>query len=60
MGEDGLAVFLTWFATRHPYWTAGIVLVALVAIAFMVRLVVRAMRALFKGAERELSPGAGT
>ena len=26
--EDGLAVFLTWFATRHPYWSAGIVLVA--------------------------------
>lgn len=60
VGEDGLAVFLTWFATRHPYWTAGIVLVALVAIAFMVRLVVRAMRALFRGAGRELSPGAET
>jgi hypothetical protein len=60
VGEDGLAIFLTWFATRHPYWTAGIVLAALVAIVFLVRLVVRAMRSLFRGAERELSPGAGT
>jgi hypothetical protein len=25
LSEDGLAIFLTWFATRHPYWAAGIV-----------------------------------
>ena len=23
LGEDGLAIFLTWFATRHPYSAAG-------------------------------------
>ena len=56
LGEDALAVFLTWFATRHPYWSAAIVLVALGVIVVMVRLVIRAMRGLFRGAERELSP----
>jgi len=56
LGEDALAVFLTWFATRHPYWSAAIVLFALGVIVLMVRLVIRAMRALFRGAERELSP----
>ena len=25
LGEDGLAIFLTWFATRHPYSAAAIV-----------------------------------
>src|SRR5208282_4820963 len=24
IGEDALAIFLTWFATRHPYWAAAI------------------------------------
>src|SRR6195256_5196369 len=47
LGEDALAVFLTWFAVRHPYWSAAIVLVALGIIVVMVRLVIRAMRALF-------------
>jgi hypothetical protein len=31
LGEDALAIFLTWFATQHPYFAAAIVLV-LVAI----------------------------
>ena len=61
LGEDGLAVFLTWFAARHPYWSAAIALSAIVIIVFMVRWVVRALRSLFRGAERELkaSPDAG-
>ena len=60
LGEDTLAVFLTWFATRHPYWSAAIVLVALGMIVVMLRLVIRAMRALFRGAERELTPSTAT
>ena len=56
VGEDALAVFLTWFATKHPYWTAVIVLVALGVIVVMIRLVIRAMRALFRGAERVVAP----
>lgn len=54
LGEDALAIFLTWFATQHPYIAAGIALVFLVIIVLLVRLVVRAIRALFRGAEGEL------
>ncbi|MBZ5722165.1 MAG: DUF4126 domain-containing protein [Acidobacteriia bacterium] len=53
-GEDAVAVFLTWFATRHPYWAAGIVVVLLGIIVLLARWVVRALRGLFRGAEREL------
>ena len=55
LGEDALAIFLTWFATQHPYLAAGIALVFLVIIVLLVRLVVRAIRALFRGAEGELA-----
>ena len=54
LGEDALAIFLTWFATQHPYIAAGIALVFLAIIVLLVRLVVRAIRALFRGAEGEL------
>ena len=54
MGEDVLAVFLTWFATLHPYIAAAIALAFLVIIVALVRWVVRALRALFRGAEHEL------
>lgn len=52
MGEDVVAVSLTWFATTHPYWAAAIVLVLLVIVILTIRLVWRALRALFRGAER--------
>jgi len=54
LGEDALAIFLTWFATQHPYVAAGIAILLLVIIIVLVRLVVRALRALFRGAEGEL------
>jgi len=54
LGEDALAIFLTWFATQHPYSAAAIVLVLLAIIAVLIRWIVRALRALFGGAEREL------
>ena len=59
VGEDALAVFLTWFATRHPYVSAAIVLVALLIIVVLIRFVIRAVASLFRGAERKLvgSPG---
>lgn len=59
VGEDGLAVFLTWFATRHPYVSAAIVAVALIIIVLLIRFVIRAVAALYRGAERKLagSPG---
>ena len=55
VGEDALAIFLTWFATRHPYWAAGIVAALLVLIVVPARWVWRSMRALFRGAEQELA-----
>ena len=55
-GEDMLAVFLTWFASQHPVIAASIVGVLLVAIAVVIRAVVRAMGRLFRGAEREILP----
>ena len=54
LGEDALAIFLTWFATQHPYSAAAIVAVLLAIIAVLIRWIVRALRALFRGAEREL------
>jgi hypothetical protein len=53
-GEDALAIFLTWFATRHPYSAAAIVMGLLAIIIILIRWVVRSLRALFLGAEREL------
>jgi hypothetical protein len=52
LGEDGLAIFLTWFATRHPYWAAGIAVFFLLIILWLVRWVWRSLRALFRGAEQ--------
>jgi hypothetical protein len=54
LGEDALAIFLTWFATRHPYWAGAITAVFLITILVLVRWIVRALRTLFRGAEREL------
>lgn len=54
--EDAVAIFLTWFATRHPFIAAGIVLVFLLFIVLMVRWVILAMRALFRGAKRRTAP----
>jgi hypothetical protein len=54
LGEDALAIFLTWFATRHPYLAAAITGVFLVTLIVLVRWVVRALRALFRGAEQVL------
>lgn len=55
LGEDVLAITLTWVATRHPYF-AGIVAASFVlVIILLTRWVIRAMRALFGAAEQELA-----
>jgi Domain of unknown function (DUF4126) len=53
--EDAVAVFLTWFATRHPYQAATIVAVLLLVTILVVRWILRALKALFGGAERALA-----
>ncbi len=55
MAEDALAIFLTWFAVNHPFIAAGIVAVMLVAIVVLIRWVVLALRALFRGASRAVA-----
>jgi hypothetical protein len=54
-GEDIIAIGLTWFATRHPYIAAVIVLWLLIVILVLVRWIVRALRALFRGASSSIS-----
>jgi hypothetical protein len=53
-GEDGLAVFLTWLATQHPYTAAALGLLGVVVIILLLRLVIRSIRGLFHEAARAL------
>jgi hypothetical protein len=53
--EDAFAIGLTWLATRHPYIAGTLALLFVVIIILMTRLVLRALRALFRGAEHELA-----
>ena len=55
LGEDVLAISLTWLATKHPYFAGILALILVVTIFLMIRLVIRAMRALFRTAEHELA-----
>ena len=55
LGEDVLAIGLTWLATRHPYAAGAIAAIFVAIIVILTRWVVRALRALFRGAEQELA-----
>ena len=55
VGEDVVAVGLTWFATAHPFIAAAVTLVFLIGIIYLIRFVIRAMRRLFRGAERAVA-----
>jgi hypothetical protein len=54
LGEDVVAVGLTWFAVTYPYIAAAIVVVALILIVFLLRYIYRAMKRTFQGARRQL------
>ncbi len=54
MGEDALAIFLTWFATQHPVLASVIVLAFLVVIAVVIRWVIQALKNLFRGVGAEV------
>lgn len=54
-GEDVIAVFLTWFATKHPYGSAAIALVLVAIIVLLARWVIRALRKMFRGVGNWLS-----
>ena len=52
--EDVLAVGITWLASRHPYVAAAIATILLAGIVLIARIVLRAVRAVFGGALRQL------
>lgn len=54
LGEDVIAIGLTWLATRHPYLAGALAAVLVVIIVLLLKLVIRAMRALFRGAEQQI------
>jgi hypothetical protein len=55
LGEDLLAIALTWLATRHPYAAGTLAAIFVAIIVLLMHWVIRAMRALFRGAEQELA-----
>jgi len=62
LSEDAAVVFLTWFATHHPYIAAAIVLVALAVIVIAIRAIWSALSNLFRDAaatnpKNQRSPG---
>lgn len=58
MGEDVLAVFLTWFATQHPVAASLIVAAFLIVIVLVIGWVVRALKNLFRAPATDRAVGA--
>jgi hypothetical protein len=54
LGEDVFSVFLTWFATRHPYWAAMITLSFVLVTVILMRWVVGALHSMFRRAREEI------
>jgi hypothetical protein len=50
MGEDVVAIALTWFAATHPYIAATIAVVLVVLTVLAIRWVIRGLKRLFRGA----------
>jgi hypothetical protein len=59
VGEDALAILVAWLAGRHPYWAAAIAVVLLAMIFAAANAVLRAVRAVFGGARRQLESRSG-
>jgi hypothetical protein len=53
--EDGLSVFLVWMAAQHPFLTAGIVVVLLIAAVLLIRKLWRFALQLMKRLRRPLA-----
>lgn len=51
--EDALAISLTWLATHHPYVAGTITVCLIVIIVLLTRLVIRALKSLFRSARIE-------
>jgi hypothetical protein len=51
LGEDVLAVSLTWFATVHPFMAASVTAVFLLLALLLIRWIWKALNALFRSAQ---------
>jgi Domain of unknown function (DUF4126) len=49
LGEDAVAIGLTWLATRHPYIAGTAAIVAVIISVLLLRVLVKALRGLFAG-----------
>ena len=49
-GEDAASIGLTWFAARHPYWSAVVAIALVIATVVLIRLFARAVKAVFRKA----------
>lgn len=56
LGEDVVAVFMTWLAGRHPFWAAAVAVTLLAIIVLFIRFVMRAARAAIRSVQRHPSP----
>jgi hypothetical protein len=54
LGEDALAIFLTWLATWNPYVAAAIAAILILITILLIRFVWRALKSLFRRAEHEV------
>lgn len=48
VGEDATSIGITWFATKHPYWSAVVVIALLIAAVVLIRMFARALRTLWR------------
>jgi hypothetical protein len=56
LSEDAFTIFLTWFATQHPFVAAAIVLVLIAIAVLLIRWVLRALGAVLDSAFRRVVP----
>ena len=54
LGEDVLAVSLTWFATVHPFMAAAVASILVLLALLLIRWVWTALNALFRSAQESL------
>ena len=54
LAEDAFAVFLTWFATMHPYFAAILTLAFVLVIVVLMRWVAGALLSMFRRARKEI------
>jgi len=57
VAEDGFAIFITWFATRHPYIAGAIVVFLIAVLVVLIRWIIRALQSLLRPAPTQTPVG---